>query len=143
MLLVPRLTLRNLTSSPPDFIPARLYRLDDVQAQAIKEFMKAGKPVLACFGPPNEPAAGRPPGPTGPDTLEDLFAQLGIQFGKQTVLYTSEGRAFAERRSSLFAIGARAEVPPVQFEAPPNKRATLFNPGALAGDPAGAAAPNP
>jgi hypothetical protein len=143
MLLVPRITLRNLTSQPPDFIPPRLYRLDDVQAEAIKEFMKAGKPVLACFGPTNEPAERRAPGPTGPDALESLFAQLGIEFGKQTVLYTSEGRAFAERRSSLFAIGARAEVPPVLFQAPPNKRAALFNPAALAGEPAATTDANP
>ena len=51
--------------------------------------------------------------PTGPDNLEDLFGQLGIQFGKQTVLYSAEGRAFAERRSSLFATGGKADVPPV------------------------------
>src|SRR5439155_14406379 len=120
LLIVPRLTLRNLTSSPPDFIPARLYRLDDVQVGAIKEFMKAGKPVLACFGPSNEPADRRAPGPTTADNLEDLFAQLGIQFGKQTVLYTTEGRAFAERRSSLFAIATRVDVPPVRFEVPAN-----------------------
>ena len=145
LLIVPRLTLRNLTSSPPDFVPPRLYRLDPVQTQAIKEFMKAGKPVLACFGPTNEPADRRmaPPPPTGPDNLEELFAQLGIQFGKQTVLYNTEGRAFAERRSSMFAIATKVDIPPVRFGVPANKRAALFNPSALAGAPAEPIAPNP
>jgi hypothetical protein len=143
LLIVPRLTVRNLTSSPPDFIPPRLYRLDDVQAAAIKDFVKAGKPVLACFGPTNEPADRRAPGPTGPDNLEELFGQLGIQFGKQTVLYTAEGRAFAERRASLFAGTAKVDVPPVRFEVAANKRAALFNPAALAGAPTESVAPNP
>ncbi len=143
LLIVPRLTLRNLTSSPPDFVPPRLYRLDEVQTAAIKDFLKDGKPVLACFGPTNEPAERRMAPPAGPDNLEELLGQLGIQFGKQTVLYNTEGRAFAERRSSMFAIATKVDVPPVRFEAPANKRAALFNPGVLAGTPDQPVAPNP
>jgi hypothetical protein len=143
LLIVPRLTLRNLTSSPPDYVPPQLYRLDEVQTQAIKDFMAAGKPVLACFGPTNEPADRRMAGPKGPDNLEEVFGQLGIQFGKQTVLYSAEGRAFAERRSSLFAIATKVDVPPVKFEAPANKRASLFKPGALAGTPTEPVEKNP
>ncbi|HEY1381663.1 MAG TPA: hypothetical protein VGF55_33000, partial [Gemmataceae bacterium] len=143
LLIVPRLTLRNLTSTPPDYVPPRLYRLDDVQVAAIKDFMRQGKPVLACFGPTNEAPDRRQPGPTGPDNLEELFGQLGIQFGKQTVLYTNEGRAFAERRSSVFASATKVDIPPVRFEVPANKRAALFNPTALAGQPAEPVAPNP
>jgi hypothetical protein len=114
-----------------------------MQTAAIKEFLKAGKPVLACFGPTNEPAERRMALPTGADNLEELFAQLGIQFGKQTVLYTTEGRAFAERRSSMFAIATKVDVPPVRFEVPANKRAALFNPAALVGAPDEPVAPNP
>jgi hypothetical protein len=99
--------------------------------------------VLACFGPTNEPADRRMAPPPGTDNLEELFAQLGIQFGKQTVLYSTEGRAFAERRSSMFAIATKVDVPPVRFEAPSKKRAALFSPAALAGASDEPVAPNP
>ena len=60
LLIVPRLTLRNLTALPEaEYIPAQLYRLDAVQTEAIKDFIKAGKPVLACFGPNNEDPENR------------------------------------------------------------------------------------
>src|SRR6185437_13094907 len=52
MLFVPRLTRRSSGS----LIPNRIHRLNQVQVESIKEFMEAGKPVLACFGPTNEPA---------------------------------------------------------------------------------------
>ena len=61
--------------------------------EAIKDFLKAGQPVLACFGPTNAPREGVPqPEDEQPDALEDLLTQLGIHFGKQTVLFDDEGR---------------------------------------------------
>jgi hypothetical protein len=140
LLIVPRMTLRNLIVG--DRIPARLYRLDDAQVQAVKAFLKSGKPVFACFGPTNEPADRRAMGPTGPDGLEDLLGQLGIQFGGETVLFNVEGKAFAERRSSLLASGADVKVPPVLFDVPPAVRTRRG--GSLADEEAaGPAKPNP
>ncbi len=116
LLIVPRMTLRNAAS---DFenIPARLYRLDELQVEAVKEFLKKGKPVLACFGPINQPEDERRPGEDDkPDGLESLLGKLGIKFGKQTILFDSEVEAFADRRSGLDIAGTTAEVPPLQFE---------------------------
>src|SRR5207249_2977423 len=111
--------------------PAQVYRLDDAQVEAIKDFLKSGRPVLALFGPGNESPerrAGMPP--QGPDPLEDLFAQLGIRFGKQTILFDVESESFAERRTGLLIAGINTEVPPVEFE---------WRPGA--GRPLGTARP--
>lgn len=116
LLLIPRMTLRNVNIE--DRIPNRIFRIEDIQIDAIKDFLKSGKPVLACFGPTNEPAdRGRPdPGGSGPDKLEEALADLGIQFGKQTVLFGADAKSFAERRTGLLVAGASVEVPPVSFE---------------------------
>jgi hypothetical protein len=118
LLFIPRMTIRNIILG--DRVPSRLYRLDQGQLEAIKDFIKAGKPVFACFGPTNESPEDQMRltslGPGGPDELEDLFAKLGIKFGKQTVLYNVESKSFAERRSGLFVSVASVDVPPVEFE---------------------------
>ena len=133
LLIIPRMTVRDIVSGYR--IPPRYYKLDDVQVAAVKDFLKAGKPVLACFGPTNEPADRRAPLPPGPDNLEELFAQLGIRFGKQTVLFGADSKAFAERRSNVFATGAAVEWPPVRFEPPDVRSSAGYNPAtALAGD---------
>lgn len=117
LLIIPRLTLLDVVAE--DRIPPQLYRLDDAQVDAIKEFLKAGKPVLACFGPTNEDAQGRfRPDPTDGDTdkLEQLLGELGIRFGKQTILFTTENKAFSEQRAGLLIPGANIELPPVSFD---------------------------
>jgi hypothetical protein len=116
LLILPRATLFNVARG--DMIPNRYYRLDDAQVEAIKDFLKAGKPVLALFGPPlNEPAGARfePPGDKGPDKLEDALAELGIKLSPQTVLFNVESKSFAERRGGLLVLGANVDVPPVEF----------------------------
>lgn len=119
LLIVPRLTLRDVISGYA--IPPRLYRLDDVQTAAIKDFMIAGKPVLACFGPVNEPPERRGARPaTTDDPLENLLAQFGIVFGKQTVLFGADSKALAERRSNPLATGSGVKTPPLRFDAPPS-----------------------
>jgi hypothetical protein len=140
LLILPRLTLRNAVVG--DRIPARLYRLDEGQTRAIRDFMAAGKPVFALFGPVNEPANDRRgPGPAGPDGVEALFAELGIVFGSQTILFNSESKAFSQRRVSLLATGAEVEVPPLLFEQPKEKgRGTLDT---TAADDGKALDPNP
>lgn len=120
LLIVPRMTLRNVNTG--ELISPRVYRLDDVQVNAIKDFIKSGKPLLACFGPTNE-SQDRPPSleGSGPDALEDLLGKLGIKFGKQTVLFDQELESFAERRVNTFATGANVKVPPVTFDWKPGE----------------------
>src|SRR5262249_42619869 len=117
LLIVPRMTIRNVNIEG-DMVPMRIHRIEDeAQVDAIKDFMKEGKPVLACFGPTNEPS-GRfaPPDASGPDKLEDLLSQVGFHFGKQTVLFDSESESFAEQRVNPLATGANVQVPPLEFE---------------------------
>jgi hypothetical protein len=98
-------------------IPNQVHRLDESQAAAIRDFLKTGKPIFACFGPTNTPPGERMmPEGAGPDEVEKDLTQLGIRFGKQTVLFNVESKAFAERRSNPFSAGANVEVPPIEFE---------------------------
>jgi hypothetical protein len=120
LLIVPRLTLRN-TASLRENIPPRVYRLDEPQVEAIKDFLKAGKPVLACFGPSNWPEDVRNPDDNRPDALEDLLAQLGVKLGKQTVLFDTEVEGFAENRAGLSVAGAGVEVPPLLWDWKPGE----------------------
>lgn len=113
LLILPRMTLFNVARG--EAIPNQVYRIDDTQVAAVREFLKAGKPVLACFGPSNEPA-GRADPAAGPDGLENLFADLGIRLAKQTVLFNVESKSFAERRGGLLILGANVDVPPVRFD---------------------------
>jgi hypothetical protein len=116
LLIIPRMTLFNVARG--EAIPNRVYKLDDAQVAGIKDFLKAGKPVLACFGPTNESPnrMGMDPLSMGPDKLEDALAELGIKMGRQTVLFNVESKSFAERRGSLLVMGANVEVPPVEFD---------------------------
>jgi hypothetical protein len=115
VLIVPRMTLRNAASAF-DNIPGSVYRLDDTQTEAIRDFLKQGKPLLACFGPANEPQdRPSPPGEEGPDPLEKLLGQLGIRFGKQTILFFDEEEGFGERRAGLEVAGTTVVIPPVRF----------------------------
>src|SRR6266478_2178205 len=52
LLIIPRWTLRNVAQD--DAIPNPIYQLDKSQVDAVRDFLKAGKPVLFCFGPINE-----------------------------------------------------------------------------------------
>jgi hypothetical protein len=117
LIIVPRMTLRNVTIG--DRIPNRVYRLDQAQVDAVKDFLKkaGNRSALFCFGPANEPADRPDPSmPSGPDGMEDLVNRLGIRLGNQTVLFNSESKSFAERRSGVLVSGANVEVPPVDFE---------------------------
>ncbi len=117
LLIVPRMTLRNVADEFEN-IPGRLYKMDDAQVEAIKDFLKAGKPVLACFGPANtSPDEGPPrPGDDRSDGLEDLLGQLGVKFGKETVLFDSEVEALADSRAGAELGGGQFEAPPILFD---------------------------
>lgn len=116
LLLVPRLTLKNVTREYG--VPNRVHRLEEAQIAAIKEFMKVGKPVLFCLGPANEPPGRFDPTDMQPDQLEIMLSELGVKLPKQTILFNVESKAFAERRSGLVILGTQVEVPPVEFEWP-------------------------
>ncbi len=115
LLMVPRMTLRN-TASPFSNIAPQYYSLDPAQVEAIKDFLKAGKPILACFGPLNFPPGSNLDDPR-PDGLEDLLTQLGVKMPRQTVLFDAEEQGFAENRAGLTTIaGSSVEIPPVIWD---------------------------
>jgi hypothetical protein len=94
LLILPRITMMNATSGvglPPSF-----HTISKDQAEAVKKFMKSGKPVLACLGP----ISGlRGPQNDAVDDFEKLLAERGIELGHETILFDAEARAFAARRT--------------------------------------------
>ena len=115
LLIVPRMTFLDIPRR--DIILNRAHKLDEAQLGAIKEFMKAGKPVLFLLGPANEPKRElEMPDLGGPDPLEDMLASLGFKMPKQTILFNVETKSFAERRGNLIIQGTQVEVPPVEFD---------------------------
>lgn len=112
LLMVPRMTLLNTANQGN--IPPQVYPLDPAQVEAIKEFLKAGKPILACFGPLNFPQRNLED--ARPDGLEELLTQLGVKMLKQTVLFDAEEEGFAENRAGLTIAGSSVEIPPVIWD---------------------------
>lgn len=115
VLLVPRMTLRN-TASRGANIPASLYRMEQAQVDAIEDFLKNGKPLLACVGPNNEEPEARAPDSNRPEPFETMLSELGIKLGKQTVLFDVEMKAFADRRAGKNFAGTTVRIPPVLFD---------------------------
>ncbi len=91
------------------------YRLDDAQLAALKDYLKAGKPLLACLGPINDPDDPKTAPHVVDDKLEKLLAQLGIYCAPQTVLFDVQARDFAEQRRRRFQQGNVSLVPEVEF----------------------------
>jgi hypothetical protein len=114
LLILPRWTLLNAARG--NRIPNWLYRLDAGQVAAIKDYMKSGKPVLFCLGPPNEPPGEMPPGVDRADRVEDMLEDLGFKLPAQTILYNVESEALAEQQAGLLLGGPQVEVPPVLFD---------------------------
>lgn len=113
LLIVPRLTTLDVAKG--EIIPPSLFNLSKDQAEAVKEFLAAGKPVLFAMGPTNIDRRGGP-GDSGGDDVEALLPRLGIELGRQTVLTEKEAQAMAERQSD--ALGTTADVPPLLFDLP-------------------------
>jgi hypothetical protein len=134
LLILPRMTLLNVMRG--DAIANWLHGLDPAQLLAVKDFMKAGKPVLFCLGPANESPNRPPPPGQGPDGLEPMLAELGIQMPPQTILFNVETKSFAEQRGGFLVLGAETEVPPVEFQWEPGA-------GTLLGRTQGKSEPNP
>ncbi|MBM3993694.1 MAG: hypothetical protein FJ303_06015 [Planctomycetes bacterium] len=108
LLVIPRLTWRNLIERRG--VRSDLHTLDKAHIDAIKDFMKAGKPVLFCVGPPIGAAR------SDKDSLEELLSAFRVTLPNQTILHTAEGEAMEERDEKTEIGGAAIELPPAAFE---------------------------
>jgi hypothetical protein len=108
LLIVPRLTSVDLAKG--FVIRPTFYALSKEQADVIKEYLKAGKPVMALFGS-NKFGQGMD---AEPDDVEKLFTRFGIVFGNQTVVTDKEAKAAKERQGDGLASGSA--IPPLVFD---------------------------
>lgn len=127
LLIVPRQTTPNLVTG--DFLPPGIYALTEDQADVVKDFLKAGKPVLGLFGAVN-PSESRPLTGFPEDALEGVFKRLGFEFGNLTVMYEAETRAMVEQSGETLRAGGTVTVPPLNFE--PTAKDKAANPIAAA-----------
>ncbi len=115
LLIVPRLTAVSIPRG--EVYPNRIHRLEAGQLNAVKAFLKAGKPVLFLLGPANDP---RPRPDTGTaDALEPMLGELGFYLPKQIILYDAEKREFNERKFSEddFSKSKHTpDLPPLRFD---------------------------
>ena len=111
LLIIPRQTIMADGLPIAEGLPD-IHDMTAEQAAAVKEFMRQGKPVFACFGPRNQPGEGATP----PDELEKVFADLGVHFSKKAVLFNAQVRAFAERNQSRFRVRKPLELPPLELD---------------------------
>lgn len=110
LLIVPRYTVVNVTIGRG--IGPNLHTLDKKQVEVVREFMKAGKPVLACLGPVSGPGGADP---AAIDGFEKLMRDRGIELGRETIVYDGERKAFAAARGGSQLAGGGTEVPPLTF----------------------------
>lgn len=116
LLLVPRLTRISATGQ---MVPARLHHVTPEQAEVVREFLKAGKPVLACLGPVNDPDQSSPAPPAdGPDKFEELLGELGFWLSNHTVLFSSDAESLTQRADEGFRNDQKVETPPIDFDVP-------------------------
>ena len=114
ILIVPRLTVIDVSKG--EIIPPGLFALAKEQAEVVKEFAAAGKPVLFAFGPTNVDRGGFPPSTPADDDVERLLPRLGIELGRQTIITNREVEAMAER--STEALTSTVDVPALVFDPP-------------------------
>lgn len=107
LLYIPRLTAMDLSEGR--IIPAEYYSMPKEQVEVIRDFIKSGKPVLACFGPTRFGNRGD----ADPDDLEKLFVQLGFEFGGQTILTDDEAKASSKSQDGL---GSSPPPPPLRLD---------------------------
>ncbi|MCI0639845.1 MAG: hypothetical protein L0Y70_12280, partial [Gemmataceae bacterium] len=87
LLVLPRQTIHDVALGW--VWPYEWYKLDAAHIDAIKDFMKAGKPVLFCMGPPLSGPRRPGPGPAS-DEIDQLLNSLGIEMPAQAILFNSE-----------------------------------------------------
>lgn len=129
LLIVPRHTLVNVSIRTG--VPPGIHQLDKKQVEVVKEFMKAGKPVLACLGS----VSTRTGAPAEADGFEKLLRDRGIELGRDTVLFDAERKALASARAGgQIGGGGPTNIPPLVFaegapagtDAAPNPIATAL-----------------
>jgi hypothetical protein len=115
LVIVPRFTI--YTVMPPQNISNDLHLLGAAQTAALKQFMGNGKPVLACFGPPNDarPQMAPPSGNPAED-VEALLGQLNVKFAKFAVLHRAEAKTFVGAQDDFSLPRTTVDVPPVEFD---------------------------
>jgi hypothetical protein len=115
LLIVPRITLRNAPAK--DAIPNRLHRLDIAQFNAVKAFLRHGKPVLFLLGPPNVPSDFQEMD-SAADEVESMLGELGFVMPKQVILYNIETKEYNQRKfGGEFDRSKRdVEVPGLKFD---------------------------
>ncbi len=95
--------------------PYDWFKLDQAQVEAIKEdFLKKGKPVMFCLGPPNDP---RRLGAAGNDEIDNLLTSLGIELPAQTILFQVEAESL-ESSQQRIKLARPPEVPPLETDKP-------------------------
>lgn len=145
VLLLPRPSLYDVVSDDDKNLPHWLHSLDKEQVDAIKAFLKSGKPVLFCLGPESErPGQGPdqkpepvPQGFSASDGIDSIVKDLGYRLNKQTVLFDVEEVAFGERQGGGLTGGTEVRVPPLQLSWSPGTGypANLRRPGEKTDNP--------
>jgi len=120
LLIVPRYTTEDAMQGPG--IDAGLHALSKEQAKVAKDFMKRGKPVLACLGPITpqvNPQPGESPDEfdkrlagefSGADEFEKMLTERGVELGRTVILFEGETKALS--RSGQIG-SSQSEVPAV------------------------------
>ena len=140
LLIISRFTTDDAMKGPG--VEAALHALSKEQAKVAKEFMKLGKPVLACLGPITpqvNPQPGEPPEEfdkrlmlelaNGADEFEKMLAERGVELGRSVVLFDGETKALT--RGGQFGT-SQSDVPPVALSEPPAESGLTANPIAAA-----------
>lgn len=131
LLIVPRFTVddaMDITGGGGPEIEAAVHAFSREQVKVAKEFMKRGKPVLACLGPITVPVVQRQTEvpedfdkrlmteiAAGADEFEKLLAERGVELGASLVLFDGETKALSGDQFG----GNRFEVPPLAMAEPP------------------------
>jgi hypothetical protein len=116
LLIIPRITLINATDEEAN-ISNRAHKLDVAHLNAIKAFLKEGKPILVLLGPTNEPSEGARPPDEAPDQLESMLGEIGFKLPKQTVLYDIEIGEYTQRNFAGFGRNIQeVDVPGLDFD---------------------------
>ena len=108
LLIIPRPTVANVAGFDRVWPPIHI--LGKQHVEVIKEFMKAGKPVLACLGPVSWNDG---PDPLAADGLERLLAERGIELGRETIVFDTEQQGLSELVGGGLTASSRADIPPL------------------------------
>ena len=110
LLVLPRFTTSDITSLGG--VPSEYHALAKDHVEAIRDYMKSGRPVLAMFGTISEEDG---PSNEASDGVEKLLAERGIELGKDTVMYNFETKQLESQGFSRKFGSGDDEVPPLQF----------------------------